>query len=94
MSCRIDEAISHSQVTADATTPQTLTPAAGARAVLLTATTQDAIVTFDGTTPATSNGIRVPKALLPVRLPIPKQGQAIKVLGAAASSVVDALWVR
>lgn len=70
---------------------QTLVAPEGARAVLLTASTNGCYLTVDGSTPSSTNGIPLPAAGVPYLLPIP--GDIKFASQAAGNSVVNALWL-
>jgi len=73
---------------------KTLTPPAHASSVLITVETTAARVTFDGSAPASGNGIVIPAGALPLLLPV-GAGATIKVASTAgANSVVDVAWFR
>lgn len=84
----------HAQETSTSTSDvKTLTPPAGAHGVFLTVTTNGCTMTFDASTPSSSNGLAFPKDGVPAFFPL---GTAtIKFISqAAGNSVVNALWVR
>lgn len=84
----------HEQVTSTGTANvQTLTAPPGAKAVLLACLTNGCYFTVDGSTPTAVNGMTLPSGALPLLLPV---NGDIKVASqqAAASSVVNALWLR
>lgn len=85
-----------SDTTADATTVKTKAPAAGAIGLLLSVKSKAAYVTFDGTTPSSTNGMYFPAETMPVFLPIlPSGGQSLKWISSdVAGSTVDILWLR
>jgi hypothetical protein len=83
----------HVQATSTGTADiKTLTPPAGVRGVYLTVSTTNAIVTFDGTAPGAANGLALIKDALPIFFPVAKAIQLAS--SAAASCVVNAMWVR
>ena len=57
---------------------------------LISVSVNDAYVTFDGTTPSSTNGLVLKAATNPVFFPL---GQTIKVTPATASTTVNVLWL-
>ena len=84
----------HAQATSTATNDvKTMTPPAGAHGVFLTVSTNGCTMTFDGTTPSSSNGVAFPKDGVPAFFPLGTS--TIKFISqAAGNSVVNAFWVR
>lgn len=76
---------------ANTTTDATLTKPAGAQAMVLTVETTSARVVFDGTTPASDNGIVVAKDAAPLFLPFAADVKWRSTAGTAA--VVNVLWL-
>ena len=86
----------HAQATSTGTgNVQSLTPDAGAHALLITAATNGCYVTFDGSTPSSTNGLALAKDGLPLFLPlVPQASDALKFASqAAGNSVVNVLWL-
>lgn len=70
---------------------QTATAPAFAVGCLLTVETTAARVTFDGSTPTSTNGLVIPAGTTPIFIPL---GRTIKIRStAAANSVVNVLWL-
>lgn len=83
----------HAQATSTGTgDPKTLTAPDNATGVFMTVLTTDARVTFDGTTPTSSNGLIVPDGGLPTFFPLGRD--IIFTSTAGANSVVDVLWIE
>lgn len=82
----------HSRLSVDNTTVGTLTNP-GARAVVISVATNLAYVTLDGSTPSSTNGLKVAAGTAPIFIPVnPRFG--IKALSSAAGgSIVDVLWL-
>lgn len=76
-------------------TPKASTGAQKASAVYLSARTNNAYVTFDGSVPTAANGLEVVAGAQPVRLPLPPESVDIKFCSAnaAAASILNALFV-
>lgn len=77
---------------------QTFVVPTGAMAVYLAVQTNTCSITFDGSTPSTTNGLKIPAAVAPVFIataggPGPTGGVIKFVSMAAANSIVDALFV-
>ena len=71
---------------------QSITPATGARACLITVSTNGCYMTFDGTTPSSSAGVAFPKDGVPAFFPV---GKTIKFVSqAAANCVVNVAWLK
>lgn len=72
-----------------------ITPPAGAEGFFVTVTTEDCYMTVDGSTPSSSNGLRLVAEAGPVFLPIvPAGGEALKFVSISGSaSVVNVLFV-
>lgn len=89
----VTSAAAHFQKSPDATTAQVFTVATGARGLFVTCTTNDAYITFDGSTPSSTNGLALVKSTAPVFFPVnPKY--SVKVLSTVAGgSVVNVMWV-
>ncbi len=81
------------QITSTGTSnSQTSTPPAGARACLLQVGTTSGYVTFDGTTPSSTNGLLIVKDQLPMFVPL---GRLITLRSSAgANSVLSIQWLR
>jgi hypothetical protein len=65
-------------------TAQTVAFTRNTSAIILSAEAQNVRVTFDGTTPTSTNGILIISGAQPVTLPIGYSANGIKGLGAAA----------
>lgn len=88
---------SHEQLTSTGTANvQTFTPPAGAHGVYVSVSTNGCYITFDGTTPSSTNGLPLPAGVSPVFLLFaPAAGSGLKVASqAAANSVVNVAWVK
>lgn len=84
-----------STTVADNTTVTTDAAPAGARGLLLSAKSKAVYVTFDGTTPSSTNGLYFPAETMPVFIPVIPTGGSIKWISAdVAGSTVDILWLR
>lgn len=71
---------------------QTITPPAGASGFLIAVETTNARVTFDGSTPASTNGLVYPKDVAPVEHHfLPEEINWTST--AAAASIVDVCWL-
>jgi hypothetical protein len=69
--------------------PKTITTPVGTTAVLISALTTSARITFDGTAPASTNGVILPAGALPLLIPL-RRSVAIKFASTAGtSSVLD-----
>lgn len=77
------------QLSATSTTSTSQALKAPARAVLISVETIDARVTFDGTTPSSSNGLVFPKALAPVLVPVGNGAKVQAIANAAGTTLVD-----
>lgn len=75
----------------DASTVQTALPPAGAVACEINVATTDARVTFNGTTPSSTNGQIVKKDQNPIYKPYAVPIKAVAT--AAAVSTIDVLWL-
>lgn len=71
----------------------TLTPDAGANGILIQAVSQNIYITFDGSTPSSTNGLIVIAGQAPVLYTFPA-GTTIKMIQAASSAVGKVLVVR
>ena len=69
----------------------TLTAPAGANACLLSARTANCYAVWDGSTPAATNGLEIVAAAQPVLIPI---GNSIEFIGAAASAILNVVWLE
>lgn len=69
----------------------TLTPAAGANALLLQALTQNIRYTLDGTTPTASTGFQLEASKL-LLIDVPAGGMTIKVIEETASASIQYQW--
>jgi hypothetical protein len=66
----------------------------GSDHVLISSETNDARVTFDGSTPSSSNGHVVPKAAIPLYLPL-GEGSTLKIVSTAAgTSLLNVTWIN
>lgn len=92
----------HQQLnTTGGNTEQTLTLDSDCTALLLSARTGNAYVTFNNTTASSSNGIEILAGAQPVYIPIgfhaaptgglPTQGTVLRVIGSAASTILNVL---
>lgn len=70
--------------------PGTLTVPDGARAFMIS-TSASALLTLDGTAPATNVGLLIPTGFLP--FPIPTVGSAVKVAGNGAAAEIEVVWL-
>ena len=82
----------HAQVTSTGTgNVQTVSPPAGAHAFFMTVQTNGLYLTFDGTTPSSTNGLHVVKDSAPTFFPV---GKTINIAAdTAGNAVANLLWV-
>lgn len=87
------EPLAHDQATSASTgNVATLARPANASACYLTVTTTKAFITFDGSTPSSTNGLPVVAGGLPVRFDV--LGDIKVDSSAGTASIVDCLWVN
>lgn len=82
----------HAQGSATTVTPCTLAPPATAVACFVQAVTNDAFVTFDGTTPSSSNGILLKQGTNPIFVPL-GVGNSVIGLGSGGTATINVFWL-
>lgn len=88
-----DTAQSHAQIAPTSTTDvKTAAIPDGCSAVMISVEAVDARITFDGTAPASTNGLVFPKDVAPVLVPV-GTGQIKAVSTSSSTSTVDLLFL-
>lgn len=88
---------SHTQLVSTGTGDvQTATPAAGVNAVYVQAISIDCYLTWDGTDPSSTNGLRIYAGQMPFFVPLGLSGNAVfKVASVSGStSTVNLAWMK
>lgn len=82
----------HVQITSTGTSDvKTATPPGGGHGFFCTVQTNNIYLTFDGTTPSSSNGLHILKDTAPIFFPV---GKTLSVVSdAAGNAVVNILWL-
>lgn len=94
MSYRMKKSLGYQKITTNSTATGLNTTCAAGNTFLISVETQNARITFDGTTPAASTGILLLSTNAPYYFD-GVQGSAIKLKGAAVGSVVQVqAWSR
>ena len=84
----------HAQLTATVGAAQTFAPPSNPPAVscFVQAVTADAYVTFDGTTPSSSNGLLLKAGTNPIFVPL-GAGNSVIAIGAGGTSTINVFWL-